>query len=73
LVWGDKEDPESDYPKNLMNRVLKQYHKKGNREIFKKIADAIEINTLRNRCSISFESFYNDVQVWIRESKRMEE
>jgi len=58
LIWGDKDDPESNYPKNLMNRVLKQYYKKNSREVFNEIAKTIAIDMLRERCPLSFEPFY---------------
>ena len=66
LIWGDKHDPGSDYPKHLMERALKQYHKKSNREVFKRIAEEIDIDVLRKQCPISFETFYNDIQRELR-------
>ena len=63
LIWGEKDNPDSDYPKNLMNRVLKQYEgRKSGREIFKDIAEAMQIETLRKKCPISFETFYTDIR-----------
>ncbi|MEA1961980.1 MAG: DUF4276 family protein [Bacillota bacterium] len=63
LIWGDKGDPTSNYPKNYLQRVLKQYGIEGNRGVYKEIAEYIDINELRNKCSISFERFYIDIQI----------
>jgi hypothetical protein len=63
LIWGKKVDPQSNHPKNIMARILKQFHgKEVNRETFREIADRINIDTLRKRCPISFETFYSDIR-----------
>lgn len=63
LIWGEKDNPDSDYPKNLMNRVLKQYEgRESGREIFKDIAEVMQIENLRKKCPISFETFYSDIR-----------
>jgi len=63
LIWGDENDPTSDHPKNYLKRVLKQYGSQGTIEIFISIAENMRIDALRERCPISFELFYKDVQV----------
>jgi hypothetical protein len=65
LIWGAKDDPGSDYPKHYLKRVLDQYYLQPNREIFKIIAENIDIGVLRNKCPISFERFYTDIQAII--------
>jgi hypothetical protein len=62
LIWGDENDPTSDHPKNYLKRVLEQYNDQANRDTFKSIAEEIIIDTLRRRCSLSFELFYQDAQ-----------
>lgn len=62
LIWGSKQDPESDYPKHFLRRVLAQYHKEPCRETFYDIAENADTETLRIRCAISFERFYGDIQ-----------
>lgn len=63
LIWGGKDDPKSNYPKNLMKRVLNQYQgKENNRATFFEIAKRIDIETLRKKCPISFEPFYINLQ-----------
>ena len=63
LIWGDEDDPTSDHPKNYLKRVLDQYRSRGNVEIFISIAGNMRIEALRRRCPISFERFYQDIQV----------
>jgi hypothetical protein len=69
LIWGEKDNPDSNYPKNLMNRVLKQYEdRESGREIFKDIAEVMQIETLRKKCPISFETFYSDIRKELRKT-----
>ena len=63
LIWGDENDPTSDHPKNYLKRVLDQYRSQGGRDTFISIAENVTISILRRRCPISFETFYQDVQV----------
>ena len=62
LIWGEKKEPKSDYPKNVMTRVLKQYHKEPGREVFIEIAKATQIRVLLEKCPISFSKFYEDFE-----------
>jgi len=62
LLWGIKQYPESDYPKHVLRRVLSQYHKTPCRATFYEIAEETDTDTLRNRCPISFDKFYDDIQ-----------
>lgn len=63
LIWGDENDPTSDHPKNYLKRVLEQYGKQGTIELFICIAKNMATDILRRKCPISFEPFYQDVQV----------
>jgi len=60
LIWGEKNNPASDYPKNYLKRVLEQYYQKPDRETYIDIADEISIETLKEKCPISFRRFYED-------------
>ena len=62
LIWGEKSDKESNYPKNYMERVLKQYYKESGKECFLEIADAMQVDVLRNKCPISFGKFFEDFE-----------
>ena len=64
LIWGDEKDPKGNYPKNVMRRILSQ--KRGaeipmNMETYQQIAEKTDINVLKERCPISFQSFYDDL------------
>ena len=60
-IWGNKEEPKSDYPKRYLERVLEQFDKKSCREIFCEIAENSDIETLRKKCPLSFGRFYEDL------------
>ncbi len=65
LLWGDKNDPNSNYPKQFLKRMIRSLDKKYAKEIpsaetFCDIASEQDINILRNKCNISFEQFYHD-------------
>ncbi|WP_026664621.1 DUF4276 family protein [Butyrivibrio sp. FC2001] len=65
LLWGSKNDPRSNYPKNVLDRVIKLSDKKYSdynvtAEDFCKIADETDIAELKRTCSISFGAFYEE-------------
>lgn len=63
FIWGKKEDPESDYPKNYLSRVLAEVSKntdQNSREVFCRLAQWIRTEILRERCPLSFKPFYQD-------------
>lgn len=62
LIWGRKDDHQSNYPKNYLRRVLAQFCKEPCQETYYEIAEHIDIETLRSKCYISFSKFYEDVQ-----------
>jgi hypothetical protein len=61
-IWGKKDDPDSNYPKHVMERILGQYNKTPNRDIYEYIAEQSNIDTLKERCPQSFVRFYDDLQ-----------
>lgn len=62
LLWGDKSDPQSDYPKCVLNRVLKECHTTACQDEFVKIAKAQNLDTVKERCPISFSDFAAQVK-----------
>lgn len=60
LIWGEKSNLSSDYPKNYIKRVLEQYHEEADREIYADIAEETSIHTLKEKCPISFAKFYEE-------------
>jgi len=63
LIWGDKRDPKSDYPKHYLSRVLSQLsgrEETGNQNVYCRLAEHIAPGTLREKCSVSFRRFYSD-------------
>lgn len=62
LIWGKKDNPNSNYPKNLLDRVLKEYKKSVSRELFVEIAEEQDLDALVETCPISFWDFTQ--QMW---------
>lgn len=62
LEWGAKNQPQSNYPKNQIKRILDQYQQEPNRDTFRKLAEEANIDVLKEKCPISFSDFYNQVQ-----------
>lgn len=67
LIWGDEADKDSNHPKNVMERVLRQYKQSrreigATREVFKEIAEHSNIDVLCEKCPISFNRFRQDIQ-----------
>ena len=60
-VWGSEEDPKSNYPKHVIERVLIQYYKSPNRETYREIAENCNIITLMDQCPKSFRRFFDDI------------
>ncbi|XCP85171.1 hypothetical protein ABXS75_19465 [Roseburia hominis] len=60
LIWGEKDNRNSNYPKNYMRRVLEQYHEISSRETFYRIAEEMDIDVLCEKCEISFGQFWKD-------------
>jgi hypothetical protein len=66
-LWGDKDDPKSNYPKNYLKQNLEKLGVKYNSESCTRIAKKTDIEVLRNRCPLSFGQFYSDMQSFIVE------
>lgn len=71
LIWGDKKDPQSDYPKNYLKRMISDTGKRykdfeGNQEEFCEVAKVADRKTLCQSCDISFKQFYDDLCAMIR-------
>lgn len=67
LLWGDKNNPNSNYPKQFLTRMIRDLDKKYAKETlgaeaFCDIAKEQDINLLRRNCNISFEQFYQDYE-----------
>lgn len=65
FIWGDEQDRKSSHPKNYLRRVLEQFGETSHTEIFKEIAENIEIETIIVTCSNSFQPFYEELQRFI--------
>ena len=65
-LWGKKDDTNSNYPKHVMKRVLEQYGKAANKEIYACLAEHIDISTMRRKCPESFERFWKDLQEFVQ-------
>lgn len=57
LIWGDEHDPDSDYPKNRLARVMKQCSTECCRENYSLIAEHSRMEELTKGCPISFGDF----------------
>jgi hypothetical protein len=64
-LWGDKDDPNSNYPKNYLRRILQQLGLEANRNTYAQIAEKADIEVLKRRCPESFGRFYTDMQSFI--------
>jgi hypothetical protein len=63
--WGDSHDPRSEHPKCCFVRVLEQLRLENNRDTYAKIAEKGDIETLKDRCPVSFGRFCADMQIFI--------
>lgn len=65
LLWGDKHNPDSNYPKHYLGRMIHSLDKKYadepiGAETFCAIAEQQNLDTVRKICHRSFERFYSD-------------
>lgn len=60
-IWGAKQDPSSNYPKNYLNRVLNQYDKLDDSILFL-LAQTSKQSILCRKCPLSYGRFYADMQ-----------
>jgi len=61
LDWGEKSDPNSNYPKNRLNRILSAYNQEPCQETFCEVAQNANIETLCATCPISFKDFHDQL------------
>jgi hypothetical protein len=64
-LWGNKDDPESNYPKNYLKQNLEKLAVEYNSESCTRIAENTNIEVLKRRCPVSFGQFYTDIQYFI--------
>ena len=57
LLWGNKNDPESRHPKNILEKILSSFRVSSNRQVFCDLVQNININNLYKQCPISFPPF----------------
>jgi hypothetical protein len=62
-IWGEKHDPSSDRPHNYFARMCELVRKTDSREIRVELGNALAIETLKERCPISFKSFAAELSV----------
>ena len=66
LLWGKKDDPDSDYPKNVMKKVchlLEQFSReKFGRQIYIGLAENSNIDEIARKCPISFQNFREELK-----------
>jgi hypothetical protein len=65
-LWGDKDDPNSNYPKNYLKRNLEKFGLENTRETYAQIAENADIEVLKRRCPESFGQFYTDMQSFMQ-------
>lgn len=77
IIWGDEEDPSSNYPKNYLRRIIQNSDKRYQEHIpdqadFVEIASYADINTIIKKCPNSFAIFYQDFIMMLGRSKSCE-
>jgi len=62
FIWGDVHNPESNYPKHYLRRILENCDFESKTDVFKDIVNHNNIDNLRKNCPNSFEQFYQDIE-----------
>jgi len=62
FCWGNVHNPESNYPKHYLKRILENCKSENNTDVFKDIVRHNNIDNLRKNCPNSFEQFYQDIE-----------
>ena len=63
MLWGDEHNPDSNYPKCVLTRVINKMKKKpkiSGVSLYVEIAEHQNVDILVERCPISFKKFYED-------------
>ncbi|MDO3411257.1 DUF4276 family protein [Saccharibacillus sp. CPCC 101409] len=66
LLWGDRHNPNSDFPKNKLQKILESIGQSASRETFCEIVENINIDTMEKNCPISFPPFIEKAQELLR-------
>jgi len=64
MLWGDEHNPESNYPKRVLDRVFNSMKKKPKdrgRTFYVNVSEKQKLEVLLERCPISFKVFYDDL------------
>lgn len=61
FLWGDQSNPESNYPKHYLKRVLENGGWQDSTETYKLIIDNNDFENLSKNCSLSFKPFYEEI------------
>ncbi|MBR5128015.1 MAG: DUF4276 family protein [Roseburia sp.] len=66
MMWGDKHNPNSNYPKHYFNRMVRESNKRykdyeSNACDFYNIANLADVEVLQKKCNVSFGRFYTDL------------
>lgn len=61
LIWGDRHDPEGDYPKCILSRALDAVGLPNDAPTFSEIAESADLEVLVRACPISFAPFASEV------------
>jgi hypothetical protein len=61
LIWGDQNDPESDYPKHYLKRVLENGGFSSDTDTFCNVIRNNNFDKLNTNCPLSFPRFYDAV------------
>lgn len=56
-LWGDKNDPDSNHPKNLLDKILTALNSKSSQQVFCELVQNINLASLCSKCPISIPPF----------------
>ena len=65
FLWGNEDNPKSDYPKNRLARILAQCGRESSQDTFVMIAEASDLQTMCQTCPISFADFIKQLESYI--------
>lgn len=65
LLWGDKYDPLSNYPKYYLQRILSSVGQECNRETFCSLVEHMNLVTLEDKCPISTNPFLEKAKAYL--------
>ena len=69
VIWGDKRNPQSDYPKNFLKRICEQLSKFNkisfDKGLYVSLAENTDVNLLKEKCPVSFGRFAEDLREFL--------